>query len=62
MSLLTVLGLACFAAAIALAFAVPLEWTTAVCLPCVGLGVFFLVWAEVRRNRPHRPGRDGKHD
>ena len=53
MSLLTGLGLACFATTLFLAFAVPLQWTTFVCLPCIGLGLVFLVWGEVRRSRPH---------
>lgn len=60
MSNLTGLGLTCFAAAVLLAFAVPVNWTFAVTLPCVFLGLAFLVWDEVHAHRPKRPKRHGK--
>ena len=48
-------GLTCFAAAAVLAFAVPVNWTFAVPLPCVFPGLAFLAWDEV-----HAPAEEAE--
>ena len=59
MSTLTGLGLTCFAAAVVLAFAVPVQWTFRASMPCVLLGLGLLVWDEIQASRPRRPKRHG---
>lgn len=61
MSLLTSLGLACFASALLLAVALPVQWASVVPVPLVVVGLVLLVWGEARRGGRKKRKRDGKY-